>query len=71
MLLIHLVNQLSTHPTCNASYFAVDPGSMDANAMSRMYARLLTSYAMQQPINIGYDSQGDCVDGYIHVWRVG
>jgi hypothetical protein len=44
---------------------------MDANAMNRMYARLLTSYAMQQPINIGYDSQGDCVDGYIHVWRIG
>ena len=71
VLLIHLVNQPSAHPACNASLFAVDPGSMDANAMNRMYARLLTSYAMQEPINIGYDSQGDCVDGYIHVWRIG
>jgi hypothetical protein len=71
VLLIHLVTQPSTHPACNASFFAVDPGTMDANAMSRMYARLLTSYAMQEPINIGYDSQGDCVDGYIHVWRIG
>lgn len=71
VLLIHLVNQPTAHPTCNASYFAVDPGSMDANAMNRMYARLLASYSMQEPINIGYDSQGDCVDGYIHVWRIG
>jgi len=71
LLLIHLVNQPSSHPACNAIYFAVDPASLDANAMDRMYARLMTSYAEQQPLNIGYDSQGDCVDGYIHVWRIG
>jgi len=71
LVLIHLVNQPATHPLCNASYFAVDPGTMDANAMNRMFARLMTSYAVQQPINIGYDSQGDCTDGYIHVCRIG
>jgi|SRR5581483_8052971 len=49
----------------------VDPSSIDANAKNQMFARLMTSYAMQQSINIGYDSQGDCVDGYIHVWRIG
>ena len=69
LVLIHLVNQPASHPACNATYFAVDPGSIDANAMNRMFARLMTSYAMQQPINIGYDSQGDCTDGY--VWRIG
>jgi hypothetical protein len=26
MLLIHLANQLSSHPTCNAAFFAIDPG---------------------------------------------
>jgi len=71
LVLIHLANQPASHPSCNAGYFAVDPGSMDANAMNRMFARLMTAYAVQQPINIGYDSQGDCTDGYIHVWRIG
>ena len=71
VLLIHLANQPSTHPACSPAFFAVDPSLMTVDAMSRMYARLLTSYAMQQPINIGYDSQGDCSDGYIHVWRIG
>lgn len=72
-VLIHLTNQPASHPSCNASYFAIDPGvsSIDPNAMSRMFARLMTSYATQQAINIGYDGHGDCVDGYIHVWRIG
>ena len=72
LILIHLANQPSSHPLCNANFFAVDPGSTnDANAMNRMYARLITAYATQQPVNLGYDSQGDCVRGYIHVWRIG
>ena len=71
VLLIHLTNQPSSHPSCNPTYFAVDPSAIDANAMNRMFARLMTSYSMQEPITIGYDSQGDCVDGYIHVWRIG
>jgi len=71
VLLIHLTNQPTSHPSCNPTYFAIDPATLDANAMSRMYARLLTSYAIKEPINIGYDSQGDCAAGYIHVWRIG
>lgn len=71
ILLIHLTTQPSSHPACNPIYFAVDPSSIDANAMNRMFARLMISYTMQEAITIGYDSQGDCVDGYIHVWRIG
>ena len=72
LVLIHMPNQPSSHPSCNPSYFAIDSSSVpDAGAMSRMYARLLAAHAMQEPISIGYDSQGDCVEGYIHVWRIG
>ena len=73
VVLIHLTNQPGSHPACNASYFAMDPASMDAGAMSRMYARLLISYSLHEPIHIGYDSWGDCAVGYIHVWpdRIG
>ncbi len=71
LLLIHMANQPSSHPSCNPSYFAVDPVTVDAASMNRMYARVLAAHAMQESIAIGYDSEGDCVDGYIHVWRIG
>jgi hypothetical protein len=67
ILLIHPTDQPSSHPSCNPIYFAVDPLASDENAMNRMFVRLMTSYVMQEPIA----SQGDCVDGYIHVWRMG
>jgi hypothetical protein len=47
ILLIHLTKQRSSHPSCNLIYFAVDPSSIDANAMNRMFARLMTSYTLQ------------------------
>lgn len=68
---IHLTNQPASHPQCNPSYFVIDPTSMDAGAVNRMFARLMTAYALKESVNIGFDSQGDCVDGYIHVRRIG
>jgi hypothetical protein len=65
-----LANQPTSHPSRNPSYFVVDP-TTDPNALARMASRLLLAYALQESVNIGYDSQGGCLDGYIHAWRIG
>lgn len=65
-----LDNQPSTHPTCNASLFSIDAG-VPSSRRQQVLSRLLTAHATGKPVNIGYDSQGDCSHSYIRVHRVG
>lgn len=70
---IRLDTQPSTHPVCNPSYFAMSPAASGhtETGVDRMYARALTAFVAGQQINVGYDSQGNCVHSYIRVERVG
>ena len=61
--------QPSSHPSCNAAAFAVDP-ALDPHVIGRMYARLLAAQTSGQSVNIG-DSTGNCVIGFIHVHEIG
>ena len=63
-------DQPSSHPGCNPTYFVIH-GSVPENRRNAMLSRLLTAYAMKESVNIGYDAQGDCSNGYIRVHRVG
>jgi hypothetical protein len=65
-----LNNQPTSHPGCNPAYFVID-GAVPLERRQMMLARLLTSYATKEVVNIGYDNVGDCVHGYIRVHRVG
>ncbi len=62
--------QPTSHPGCNPYYFVIH-GSVPENRRNTMLSRLLTAYAMKENVNIGYDAQGDCSNGYIRVHRVG
>ena len=70
LVLFKLSNQPTSHPTCNSGLFALAT-DLSETAANRMYSRLLAAYTAQQAINIGYDSQGDCGNGYIRVHRAG
>jgi len=65
---IRLSNQPSSHPECNPAYFAIDSTAPGKDAM---YARALAAFTAGQPVNIGYDSQGNCASGQIRIHRVG
>lgn len=67
---VRLVNQPTSHPACTPSLFAF-PASIPADRRKILLARLLTAYAQHEVVNIGYDSSGDCADGYIRGHRVG
>lgn len=71
VILIQLDNQstLSNHP-CNHSYFAIDPATPE-DRLDRMYSRAMLAFGSGAPINIGFDGNGNCVNGYIRVHRVG
>lgn len=69
-VMIKLDNQPSSHPTCNPSYFSLPTDSSEAT-INRMMSRALSAHHSGETLNIGYDSQGDCVVGYIRVHRVG
>ena len=68
-ILFRIDNQ-PTHSACSASLFAIGPDVATKQA-DRMYARLLLAYGSKEPVNIGYDSVGNCAAGYIRVHRVG
>jgi hypothetical protein len=70
LVLFRLHNQPSTHPTCNKSYFAIATDVKDV-ATNRMLSRLLTAHTTQTPVNIGFDNNANCGNGYIRVYRVG
>lgn len=67
---LRLNNQPTSHPACNPSYFVI-AADVPQQRKQMMLSRLLTSYALKESINIGYDSTGGCADGYIRVHRVG
>src|SRR5688572_14925546 len=67
---IALSNQPATHPRCNPSFFVITAAVPLANRQM-MLAQLLAAKFAKEPVNIGYDSSGDCADGYIRVHRVG
>jgi len=72
LVLFVLSTQPTSNGTCNASAFVLDPtANTDAQA-ARLFARLLSAYAAQEAVNIGYDNVGSCGPGnYIHVYSVG
>lgn len=65
-----LDNQPTSHPTCNRDLFSID-ASVPDSIRSQLVARLLVAYTSGKPVNIGYDSQGDCSHTRIRVHRVG
>lgn len=67
---IQLENQPSSHPTCNATFFVVT-GSVPGDRRQMIMSRLSMAFATKEEVNIGYDSQGDCADGYIRLHRAG
>jgi len=70
LILFHLKNQPSSHPGCIKNYFAIATDVSDV-AANRMLSRLLTAHTTKVPVNIGYDKDGGCGNGYIRVYRVG
>jgi hypothetical protein len=65
-----LSNQPSSHPGCNPTYFVI-PSTVTQNVRSQAFAALVAARLTGEPIHIGYDSTGDCAEGYIQVFRVG
>jgi hypothetical protein len=65
-----LKNQPSSHPTCGPLYFVI-PETVSSDRRKAMLSRLSLAYATKEIVNIGYDSTGDCAQGYIRVHRVG
>ena len=65
-----LKNQPVSHPYCNPDYFVISE-KVPYKRREMLLSRLLTAYRMEENVNIGYDSEGDCVHGYMRVHRVG
>ena len=63
---IVLENQPTEHPVCKTNYFVVAE-TVPYERRQMILSRLLAAYAMKEKVNIGYDSEGDCVHGYIRV----
>jgi hypothetical protein len=64
---------LDNQPTglpCAAGYFAI-PSSVPQNRRNQAFAQLLAAKETGTPLNIGYDSQGQCVEGGVQAHRVG
>jgi hypothetical protein len=70
LILFTLKNQPTSHPVCKSNYFAIATNVKDI-AVNRMLSRLLTAYTTKIPVNIGFDNEADCGNGYIRVHRVG
>lgn len=68
-----LANQPTAHPSCNPSWFVLDPSvqGIPEARMARLAARLLAAYSSGEVVNVGYDDQGDCLHGFLRVYRVG
>lgn len=63
-------NQPTSHPSCKATYFVIS-GSVPQERREQLLSRLMLALASKELVNIGYDSQGNCANGYIRVHRVG
>jgi hypothetical protein len=68
--ILFVLNNQPSHPACNSSYFAFGDAGSEA-AVNRVYARLLVAHATGEPVNIGFDNEGNCASGYIRAHRVG
>lgn len=62
--------QPTSHETCKATYFVIS-GSVPQDRRDQLLSRLMLALASKEQVNIGYDSQGNCANGYIRVHRVG
>jgi len=69
-VLIKLQNQPTSHPACNAQYFAFGGDAPPENKRF-MYARALMALSQGTAVAIGYDASGDCASSYIRVHRIG
>jgi hypothetical protein len=69
-VLFRLNNQPAAHPLCTPTYFAVG-SDVDPTRRKVLLARLLLAKATGEQINIGYDKDGLCANGYIRAHRVG
>ena len=65
-----LTNQPTSHPQCNPAFFVIH-GTIPLERRQMLLSRLLMAKSSDEVITIGYDSLGDCADGYIRVHRVG
>jgi len=63
-------NQPTSHDSCKPTYFVIS-ASIPENRRNQLLSRLLLAKASKENINIGFDSIGDCANGYIRVHRVG
>lgn len=68
-----LANQPTAHPSCNPSWFVLDPSvqGIPEARMARLTARLIAAHSSGEVVNVGYDDQGDCLHGFLRVHRVG
>jgi len=67
---LKLKNQPTEHPSCKPTYFVID-GSVPYERRQMLLSRLLTAYATKEKVNLGYDKEGDCANGYIRVHKAG
>jgi hypothetical protein len=67
---VRLVNQPTSHPTCNPSLFVISQ-DIPENRRNQMFARLMAAKVAGEQINIGFDNAADCAHGYIRLHRVG
>ncbi len=65
-----LQNQPTSHPGCNPAYFVIDK-SVPESRRQMMFSRFLAAFVAKETVNIGYDKEGGCADGYIRVYRAG
>lgn len=65
-----LANQPTSHTSCEPTYFVI-PETVDQSRRNQAFAQLLASKLSGEPVNIGFDSSGDCAHGFIRAHRVG
>ena len=72
VIYIKVEGQPTSHPICTRFDLMVIDKSMPADRRQIMMSRILLAYATGNPVNIGYDSKDECLDGSrIKVYRVG
>lgn len=69
-IFFRLKNQPVSHPSCDATFFVISE-ALPYERRQMLLSRLLTAFASGEALNIGYDSQSECANGYIRVHRVG
>ena len=70
LVLFTLTTQPTSHPACNANYFALEK-TMDPNFKAMLLSRALVAKSSGETIKIGYDNAGSCANNYIRVHMIG